>query len=329
MRRFPSQLIVLSLALTLALVACGADDTPGGGGGGDASTTDGGVDSASGGGDTTAADAAADAADGSGDAGASDAAPDDAGASDTAGGDASASDAAVSDGTSSDTTDPVDAGADVGTDSGGAFKPGCCSATADCGGGGVCVADPSGGQGQCKDTAELKSGECWSDAGCASGKCVGASVCGCGQSCLVPDKAGKCEAVSKACSVNPIGVNVPCTDSGDYCKLDSGCEGKGVCTPKPVNCAGIFDEHCGCDGQSYSNACAAAAKGQNVASKGACSAGKTCDKVDPKSYGACDMLLGYGWDGSQCVAVSGCSCGGDCDKLHKDKAACTKACAAP
>lgn len=191
--------------------------------------------------------------------------------------------------------------------------------------------------------------------------------------------------------------------SGEYCKLNSGCFGAGVCTAKPMACIGLFDEVCGCDGKNHSNSCVAASKGANVKHKGPCKvppipgccdtaadcksnqvcftgphnaykckstdnltkgqcwtdaqcpAGSTCEnatacgckalckamdmpgtcskppsacaKVDPQGYGLCDMLLGYGWDGAKCAAVSGCSCKSDCAKLFKTKVACEKACA--
>jgi hypothetical protein len=41
-----------------------------------------------------------------------------------------------------------------------------------------------------------------------------------------------------------------------------------------------------------------------------------CAPFDARPVGPCDLFLGYSWDGSQCVPLSGCECEGiDCDRL--------------
>jgi hypothetical protein len=41
-----------------------------------------------------------------------------------------------------------------------------------------------------------------------------------------------------------------------------------------------------------------------------------CATMDVNGVGACDMILGYYFDGKDCQALSGCDCqGADCDKL--------------
>jgi len=41
-----------------------------------------------------------------------------------------------------------------------------------------------------------------------------------------------------------------------------------------------------------------------------------CHAMDAQGVGACKMILGYVWDGTQCTMISGCSCqGADCGKL--------------
>lgn len=45
-------------------------------------------------------------------------------------------------------------------------------------------------------------------------------------------------------------------------------------------------------------------------------------------YGPCDAILGYTFDGSKCVATSGCNCEPDCDAFHPTPVACATACAA-
>lgn len=52
----------------------------------------------------------------------------------------------------------------------------------------------------------------------------------------------------------------------------------------------------------------------------------SCAALDAKGEGACEMHMGYTWDGKQCKGVSGCKCvGKDCAKLFSSKQACVNA----
>lgn len=52
----------------------------------------------------------------------------------------------------------------------------------------------------------------------------------------------------------------------------------------------------------------------------------SCGVLAP-DHGDCDLALGVGFDGVECVARSGCDCAPDCDKFFPDMASCALACA--
>jgi hypothetical protein len=106
---------------------------------------------------------------------------------------------------------------------------------------------------------------------------------------------------SNDCFANAAGVNIlhegPCesltclsnedcspydpSDSPNaYCAKDVGdCEGLGMCTERPEECILIYLPVCGCDGNTYSNACEAAREGINVLADVSCDE-ILCDPVD-------------------------------------------------
>jgi hypothetical protein len=88
-----------------------------------------------------------------------------------------------------------------------------------------------------------------------------------------------------------------------------------ICTD---DCPGV----CGCDGKAYCNACSARRAGVNLANEGDCD----CAAQDAVGQGACDAFFGWAWDGSQCQALSGCSCvGADCWATYDDMDSCQSA----
>jgi len=102
-------------------------------------------------------------------------------------------------------------------------------------------------------------------------------VCGCDGVTYGNDCERRAAGVSKAgegaCDVDPVGCekNAEC-DRSQWCAKDPGlCEdGPGLCRVRPQLCPLVVQPVCGCDGQTYGNACEASRVGVNTVHAGSC-----------------------------------------------------------
>ncbi len=123
-------------------------------------------------------------------------------------------------------------------------------------------------------------------------------VCGCdgltyGNACGA-NAAGVSVASRGECDAPPTGgdcgglLGLSC-GQGEFCNfpIEAICgaaDQTGICQPIPEVCTDEFNPVCGCDGQTYGNACAASAAGTSVSSLGECE--------QPPAGNACGGLLG-------------------------------------
>ena len=75
---------------------------------------------------------------------------------------------------------------------------------------------------------------------------------------------------AKGCKLGPVKPILCPTDHYCELKVPADCDGEGVCVVKPLGCTKEYQPVCGCNQNTYGNACMAAAAGWNVAKQDPC-----------------------------------------------------------
>lgn len=132
---------------------------------------------------------------------------------------------------------------------------------------------------------------------CDDGQTPFQNQCGCG-----------CVKDAAACQAQDIAGEGNCRMQLGWAFDGQRCVGVYGCDCEGDDCDDIFDDRTSCQ-----------------AAYGECLGSGTCSPWDARGQGACEMVLGWTYDGQSCQAISGCSCeGDDCHRLTQSQETCRK-----
>lgn len=124
--------------------------------------------------------------------------------------------------------------------------------------GAVCCGGKGGSDGEvdCREVACFRAYECADECG---GEVFNNGCCTCPEGTIDIDQCRDDETESTSCA-----SDADCGPS-EFCKTPTGsCDASGECAIKPDNCLDVYEPVCGCDGESYSNACYAEREGMSI-----------------------------------------------------------------
>lgn len=166
-------------------------------------------------------------------------------------------------------------------------------------------------------------------------------VCPVGQRCPDPDGCNTCvcnrDGTLTCTLLGCVDAGPPvdvaptrtCRTSSDcprtmMCEGPPGCDTPWTCVPLH-GCTADVAPFCACDGTTFygSSSC----PGRPYRARSICGptvdAGVSCAPQDARAEGACDLFLGYAWNGMTCVTLGGCRCvGADCASISRDPTVC-------
>ncbi|MEZ4390527.1 MAG: hypothetical protein R3A48_05480 [Polyangiales bacterium] len=190
----------------------------------------------------------------------------------------------------------------------------------------------------CATNGELRCESACPPDGGAPRPCRSNTDCARGEQCQGPEGCG----VTWTCSSGPVGCTA---DIANFCGCDgrtfqgsSSCPGRNyehrgpcesvdagapVCVIRgvacPVNATCDIDRCVRCRCAADLTVSCEVTPGCSVTPD----AGAPCAPVQAMGEGGCERFLGYAWNGTDCVGLSGCRCvGPGCDQLAPDREAC-------